>query len=330
MTIQINILSANHLSLRGNKPAISGFKSAEVDEGRDDGSRDQSTSASNETLVEEDTVTSQSKTVNWLAGVGDINNGRARDESVDRGKVDGAILTKSRDALKWNAGPKEKQRSSRKLSSPKTRRTALRRHCDFWDADGDGMIYPWDIFIGFHKLGFNIALCLWAAVTMAICSSYNTQPTYFPHPLFAINLHNINRNRHGSTTGAYDMDSELDTRRFDAIFDKYAGGRDYLTWRTMYDVWAGQCCANDFFGWFAGGLECECQLKSLDIEGLVTDVLQGLRRTSYYGLQMDGSTKRISEAYTMEPFSGKYPKLVQWGRSCEVHLSPGRSASSAK
>ena len=41
-----------------------------------------------------------------------------------------------------------------------TRRSALRRHCDFWDADQDGVIYPWDIFIGFRKLGFNIALCL--------------------------------------------------------------------------------------------------------------------------------------------------------------------------
>ncbi|KAL1799004.1 hypothetical protein ACET3X_003041 [Alternaria dauci] len=90
---------------------------------------------------------------------------------------------------------------------------------------------------------------------MAACSSYSTQSSFLPHPFFAIYLDNVNRNRHGSTTGAYDLDAELDTRRFDAIFEKYADGKDYLTWRTMYDVWAGQCCANDFFGWFAGGLE---------------------------------------------------------------------------
>ncbi|KNG50892.1 caleosin domain-containing protein [Stemphylium lycopersici] len=255
MAIQFNILSAHHLILRGNKPAISGFKTVEVDERRDDGLRDQSTSASDDTFVEGDGGTSSRKTVDWVAGVGDINNGRAREESVDGDKTGKGVLTQLQYASKWNAATKQKPKSSRKPSSPNTRGSALRRHCDFWDADGDGMIYPWDIFIGFRNLGFNIALCLWAAVTMAICSSYSTQPTYFLHPLFAINLHNINRGRHGSTTGAYDMDSELDTRRFDAIFEKYAGGKDYLTRRTMYDVWAGQCCANDFYGWFAGLLE---------------------------------------------------------------------------
>ncbi|CAN9083640.1 unnamed protein product [Alternaria alternata] len=118
--------------------------------------------------------------------------------------------------------------------------------------EGIAISHPYERF---RKLGFNIALCLWAAVTMAACSSYSTQKSFLPHPLFAIYLDNVNRNRHGSTTGAYDLDAELDTRRFDAIFEKYAKGKDYLTWRTMYDVWAGQCCANDFFGWFAGGLE---------------------------------------------------------------------------
>jgi hypothetical protein len=62
--------------------------------------------------------------------------------------------------------------------------------------------------------------------------------------LFAIYLDNVNRNRHGSTTGAYDLDAELDTRRFDAIFEKYAKGKDYLTWRTMYDVWVSCGCTN--------------------------------------------------------------------------------------
>jgi peroxygenase len=110
-----------------------------------------------------------------------------------------------------------------------------------------------DIFKGFRRLGFNVALCLWATVTMAWCSSYITQTSYLSHPLFAIYLDNVNRNRHGSTTGAYDLDAELDMRRFDGIFDKYAEGKNYLTLRAMYDVWSGQCCANDYFGWFAGG-----------------------------------------------------------------------------
>jgi hypothetical protein len=193
--------------------------------------------------------------------------------------------------------------------SVNTRRSALRRHCDFWDTDQDGVIYPWDIFKGFRRLGFNIALCLWAAVTMAWCSSYSTQTSYLPHPFFAIYLDNVNRNRHGSTTGAYDLDAELDTRRFDAIFEKYAGGKDYLTWQTMYDVWSGQCCANDYFGWFAGGLECTFLQSRL--EHADTNIAQGLRCTFYFGHRMDECTRMTFGVYTMEPFSGESPKLAR-------------------
>lgn len=92
---------------------------------------------------------------------------------------------------------------------------------------------------------------------MALCSSYSTQSSWLPDPLFGINIDNIHNCRHGSTTAAYDMDAELDMRRFDAIFEKYADGKDYLDWKMLYRVWAGQCCANDWFGWFAGGLECK-------------------------------------------------------------------------
>lgn len=90
---------------------------------------------------------------------------------------------------------------------------------------------------------------------MALCSSYSTQSTWLPDPLLAINIDNIHCCRHGSTTATYDMDAEIDMRRVQAIFEKYVGGKDYLSWRTLYNIWAGQCCANDWFDWFAGGLE---------------------------------------------------------------------------
>jgi len=259
MTVQLNIFSAKAtFNFTSNKPATSGPELPEVvsAEDGDDKSQDQSLSASTKTFVDEHEDVIAFKTINWLAGVGDICNG------TFTGTGEANATPKSYD----DKQSIETRRNTKVITHrnvqgrPNTRRSALRRHCDFWDADQDGVIYPWDIFIGFRKLGFNIALCLWAAVTMAVCSSYSTQSSFLPHPLFAIYLDNVNRNRHGSTTGAYDLDAELDTRRFDAIFEKYAGGKDYLTGRDLYDVWAGQCCANDFFGWFAGALECELRL----------------------------------------------------------------------
>lgn len=180
---------------------------------------------------------------NWIPGVGDLCHGTLKERNnlkLCEEKNAHQITPPSSSSLKEN---------------PNTKRSALRRHCEFWDTNQDGLIYPWDIFLGFRRLGFNLALCLWAAVTMAICSSYATQTSWLPHPMFAINLDNIHSSRHGSTTGAYDLDDDLDLRRFDAIFQKYADGKNYLTGKTLYQIWRGQCVANDWFGWFAGGLE---------------------------------------------------------------------------
>jgi hypothetical protein len=253
--MQINIFSARiTLHFTGNKPAGSAFESAELDEyhGRP---RKPSTSASHQTLVE-DRELGPLNTIDWIAGVGDISHGTSRDGNFD---IDTSLKqdVQRRVPSKCPHERGDTIKLHNNNQNPNTKRSALRRHCDFWDADNDGVIYPWDIFTGFRKLGFNIALCLWAAVTMSLCSSYSTQTGWLPSFLFAIDLKNVHCNRHGSTTGAYDLDAELDTRRFDAIFDKYADGEDYLTRRTLYNVWKGQCCANDFFGWFAGGLECE-------------------------------------------------------------------------
>jgi hypothetical protein len=198
-------------------------------------------------LAQEKDASVSFKRVKWIPGVGDIcyhQSGLSVTRHCKPTEVSEPASASSKTAHTHH-------------HSPTSTRSALRRHCEFWDADGDGMIYPWDIFIGFRKLGFNIVLCMWAAVTMAICSSYATQRSWLPHPLFAINIDNIHSNRHGSTTTVYDLNADIDMRRFDAIFDKYAEGKSYLTIRTLYNVWAGQCCANDWFGWFAGALECE-------------------------------------------------------------------------
>jgi hypothetical protein len=274
MMIQINILSAGAtFDFTGNKPAISAFDSARVSEHEDEeqGSRPQSRPPSYKLLVEE--KDSLHRTVDWIAGVGDVCNHASKDGLHRAGATTPQHEARTRcSKLQTSAQAIDTRRN------PRSKRSALQRHCDFWDADGDGLIYPWDIYTGFRKLGFNIALCLWAAVTMAICSSYSTQTNWLPHPLFAINIDNIHRSRHGSTTATYDLDAEIDMHRFDAIFAKYAEGKEYLTLRTLYNVWAGQCCANDWFGWFAGGLECKCLwiilvMKSLTYLGIALYIL---------------------------------------------------------
>jgi peroxygenase len=227
-----------------NDMDIDDFKS--IDAGEEDGGFNAHSKPEYDTLIKEGRE--KTEAIDWISGVGDVCNYGTKVKTRPRRKKSISAQQRS---------PKEMQTTDSQCNTIR-KRSALQRHCDFWDADGDGLIYPWDIYTGFRRLGFNVILCVWAAVTMAICSSYSTQTSWLPHPLFAINIDNINCCRHGSTTATYDMDSEIDMRRFHAIFDKYADGKDYLTWRSLYDVWSGQCSANDWFGWFAGGLECKC------------------------------------------------------------------------
>ena len=267
MTIYINLLFNFKISfdLKGSSPATSvqSNGSAEVEdvehESKDKKNEARRTlaSPSNSTLVAEEYL----EQPQWIAGVGDIIGSS---NWIDKPRWSSSGRETSRSFSSYPGTSKtvilglQKPAGSEYLQGRDSHtRTALQRHCDFWDTDGDGLIYPWDIYTGFRRLGFHFALCLWAAVTMATCASYNTHTSYIPHPLFAINLDNINSNRHGSSTGTYDMDGELDERRFEAIFQKYARGRDHLTLWSTYDVWRNQRCGLDFFGWFAGGLECE-------------------------------------------------------------------------
>jgi peroxygenase len=192
------------------------------------------------------------RAVDWIAGVGDISSRASRDGQ----NRDATQIPRCAENPGFRAQHVATSRQNHHISRSQSKRTALQRHCDFWDADHDGLIYPIDIYIGFRKLGFNIVLCFLAAISMAFCTSYSTQASWLPHPLFAINLDNIHRSRHGSTTATYDLDHEIDMRRFGSIFTKYAAGEDYLTMKTLYNVWAGQCVGYDCFGRFAGGLEC--------------------------------------------------------------------------
>jgi hypothetical protein len=194
MTIQINILSLTAtFNLSGNKPAIGAGSAEVVDAGHEDGrSRNHSTSTSHRIPVDENGGVAPFETIDWLAGVGDICNGTSR-ESNDESTISQKHKVE-RDITPYLSKESQTETTTKRLSprgrryASNTRRSALRRHCEFWDVDQDGVIYPWDIFKGFRRLGFNLALCLWAAVTMAFCSSYSTQTSYFPHPFFAIYL----------------------------------------------------------------------------------------------------------------------------------------------
>jgi len=128
-------------------------------------------------------------------------------------------------------------------------KTVLQQHCEFFDADHDGVIWPMDTFFGFHKLGFGILLSLLAVFVIHANFSYPTLPTFFPDPLFRIYIENIHKAKHGSDTGTYDNEGRFMPQKFEDIFSKYSTGKGSLTFWEAMNVLKGQRCIADPIGW---------------------------------------------------------------------------------
>ena len=134
-------------------------------------------------------------------------------------------------------------------------RTVLQQHCDFFDRRGTGVLWPSDTFIGFHALGFNVLICLFAAVIIHVNFSYATVDGVLPDPFFRVFLANIHRAKHGSDSGTYDNEGRFVPQAFENFWTKYAGGKDSMTVRETWAGVSGQRCIADPIGWSAAVLE---------------------------------------------------------------------------
>ena len=156
-----------------------------------------------------------------------------------------------------------------KWAEKHSHQTVLQQHCDFFDRDHDGVLWPQDTFIGFHRLGFGIILSWVAVLVIHGNFSYPTCSGWLPDPFFRIFLKNIHEDKHGSDTGTYDTEGRFIPQRFEDIFSKYAEGRDYLTIWDVSNVLKGQRCIADPIGW--GGAFFECKQICPQIPGRTID-----------------------------------------------------------
>lgn len=145
-------------------------------------------------------------------------------------------------------------------ASKHSHQTVLQQHVDFFDQDRDGVIWPSDTYIGFHRLGFGVILSLIAAFIIHINFSLPTAKGWLPDPLFRINMVNMSRTKHGGDTGTYDSEGRFVPQKFEEIFTKYAGGRGYLTFWEGVEMLRGQRNVNDVIGW--GGAVFECKFAT--------------------------------------------------------------------
>ncbi|RQM08495.1 hypothetical protein DH86_00000524 [Scytalidium sp. 3C] len=127
--------------------------------------------------------------------------------------------------------------------------TVLQQHCDFFDRDRDGIIWPHDTFIGFHRVGFGILLSLLAVVIIHANFSYPTSLSWIPDPFFRLYLKNIHKSKHGSDSGTYDTEGRFVPQKFEDMFSKYADGKDSMTVWDILKLLRGQRLIMDPIGW---------------------------------------------------------------------------------
>jgi peroxygenase len=132
----------------------------------------------------------------------------------------------------------------------------LQQHVAFFDRNNDGYITPWETYLGFRAVGFNV---LWSAGAMFVINgafSWSTQNTWLPSPTFTIHLRNIHRAKHGSDSEVYDTEGRFVITKFEELFSKFDHGRKgALTFFELLELTEANRNAADPFGWTAEKLE---------------------------------------------------------------------------
>lgn len=137
----------------------------------------------------------------------------------------------------------------------------VQQHCDYFDRDGDGIIWPIDTWRCFREWPGPLSfwpLALFGTYIIHFALSYPTVKGIMPDPFFRIWIENVHKNKHGSDSMAYDAEGRFRPQNFEDFFAKYdKHGKNGLTIWEVANALRGQAFAFDFFGCTAASLECE-------------------------------------------------------------------------
>jgi peroxygenase len=129
-------------------------------------------------------------------------------------------------------------------------RTVLQQHCDFFDTDHDGILWPRDTYVGFRALGFGILLSLLAVVVIHGNFSWPTVP-YWPlmDPWGRIWLERIHHDKHGSDSGTFDHEGRFVPQGFEDFWSKFGTPEGTMDKWQLWSAVSAQRVLWDPVGW---------------------------------------------------------------------------------
>ncbi|KAJ3090587.1 hypothetical protein HK102_003252 [Quaeritorhiza haematococci] len=193
--------------------------------------------------------------------------------------------------------------------------TVLQQHLEFFDRNKDGIIYPWETYLGFRALGFNFLFCFAAVLFIHGSFAYASQDSWFPNPLFPIYIKNADRLKHGSDSGVYDTEGRFVPEKFEELFSKFdRDDKKALTFWELWDFVNAYRNIIDPTGWIASRLEWGTLYLLAAKDGMISKEV--IRRqydgTLFYQVQhelmMNKRNKKSMANIAHETISQGHPK----------------------
>lgn len=119
--------------------------------------------------------------------------------------------------------------------APKKPRTALQKHIDYFDRNGDGEIKPSETYRSCRKLGMGVLLSAGAAVAINAALGVKSGSPWYR--FLTIRTDGIHHGKHEGDTGVYDKDGNFVQQKFDEMWTRHdKDGDDALNKQEIEDM----------------------------------------------------------------------------------------------